>query len=78
MTVSAPAGPTDVGRRRRLARLGGPTGIVSGIAIDHRDSLRATLAERGVGDLPDDRLRDVKLALARGLAPATVATITAS
>ena len=70
MTVSAPAGPTDVGRRRRLARLGGPTGIVSGIAIDHRDSLRVTLAERGVGDLTDGQLRDIKLALARGLAPA--------
>ena len=70
MTVRAPAGPTDVGRRRRLARLGGPTGIVSGIAIDHRDSLRVTLTERGVGSLTDAQLRDLKLGLARGLAPA--------
>ncbi|MFI5225459.1 MAG: hypothetical protein ACHQ3P_02160 [Candidatus Limnocylindrales bacterium] len=73
MTVHAPAGPSDVGRRRRLARLGGPTGVVSGIAMDHRDSLRATLAERGVGDLSDGQVRELKLSLARGLAPAATA-----
>ncbi len=71
--VRAPARPPDVGRRRRLARLGGPTGVVSGIAIDHRDSLRTTLAERGVGDLTDRQVRDLKLSLARALAPAATA-----
>jgi tagatose-1,6-bisphosphate aldolase len=73
VTVRVPAGPSDVGRRRRLARLGGSPGIVSGIAIDHRDSLRATLAERGIGDLTDAQVRDLKLSLAQGLAPAATA-----
>ena len=71
--VAARTRPPDVGRRRRLARLGGPTGVVSGIAMDHRDSLRATLAERGVGDLDDGQVRDLKLGLARALAPAATA-----
>lgn len=73
MTVGVPAGPSDVGRRRRLARLGGPSGVVSGLAMDHRDSLRMVLAERGIEDLTPARLQDLKLALARGLAPAATA-----
>jgi tagatose-1,6-bisphosphate aldolase len=75
VTLRAPARPADVGRRRRLARLGGPTDVVSGIAIDHRDSLRTALAERGVGDLTTEQLRGLKLAIARGLAPAATAVM---
>ena len=70
------APPTDassaVGRRRRLARLGGVSGVISGIALDHRDSLRALLARRGLA-LETSELRAVKLALARTLAPRATA-----
>jgi len=67
--------PALVGRRRRLLRLGGPTGIVAGIAIDHRDSLRVTLERRGLGSLPPDDLRQLKLRLAAALAPAATAVM---
>ena len=70
------APPTDassaVGRRRRLARLGGVNGVISGIALDHRDSLRVLLARRGLA-LETSELRAVKLALARTLAPRATA-----
>ena len=62
-----------VGRRRRLFRLGGPGGIVAGIAIDHRDSLRAALERRGLTELTTDDLRRLKVGLARALAPAATA-----
>jgi tagatose 1,6-diphosphate aldolase len=57
------------GRRRRLLRLGGTTGIVAGIAIDHRDSLRVVLERRGLTGLGDVDLRQLKLRLARTFAP---------
>ena len=63
----------DVGRRRRLVRLGGAGGIVAGIAIDHRDSLRIALERRGLADLSTDDLCQLKLRLARALAPAATA-----
>lgn len=75
MTDGAPAGPALVGRRRRLLRLGGSTGIVAGIAIDHRDSLRVTLERRGLGELSVDDLRRLKLRLAAALAPAATAVM---
>ncbi|HTS15231.1 MAG TPA: tagatose 1,6-diphosphate aldolase [Candidatus Sulfotelmatobacter sp.] len=63
----------DDGRRRRLRRLADTRGIVAGIALDHRDSLRATLERRGVGGLTTDDLRDLKTGLVRALAPASTA-----
>jgi len=65
--------PAAVGRRRRLLRLAGPDGIVAGIALDHRDSLRVAVERRGLGELADDELRALKLRLARALAPAATA-----
>ena len=74
MTIGQPgATAADVGRRRRLLRLGGARGIVAGIAIDHRDSLRAALERRGLSDLSTGELRQLKLRLARALAPAATA-----
>ena len=73
MTLRAAGGSTEVGRRRRLARLGDPAGIVAGIALDHRDSFRATLADRGIGPLGDAWVRDVKRILAAALAPGATA-----
>jgi tagatose-1,6-bisphosphate aldolase len=73
--TEASADPTTVGRRRRLARLAGSTGIVAGIALDHRDSFRVTLAARGVGPLADDRLRDLKRVLVEALAPGATAVM---
>jgi tagatose-1,6-bisphosphate aldolase len=62
-----------VGRHRRLLRLAGPRGIVAGIAIDHRDSLRVMLERRGVTGLTSEALRSMKLVLARALAPVATA-----
>jgi len=63
----------DAGRRRRLLRLAGPRGIIAGIAIDHRDSMRAMLERRGLAGLSVDDLRQLKLRLARTLAPGATA-----
>lgn len=59
-------------RGRRLRRLADADGIIAGIAIDHRDSLRAVLAERGI-DVDDDQVRRLKLAVTRAVAPAASA-----
>ena len=63
----------DADRRRRLLRLAGSGGIVAGIALDHRDSLRVILERRGFGTLSVAELRDLKLRLARVLAPSATA-----
>ena len=68
-------GASAVGRRRRLLRLGGSRGVVAGIAIDHRDSLRVILERHGSTDLSAARLRSLKLILARALAPAATAVM---
>jgi tagatose-1,6-bisphosphate aldolase len=65
--------PTDIGRRRRLLRLAGPDGIIAGLAIDHRDSLRVVLERQGLTGLTTADLRELKLALTRALAPAATA-----
>jgi tagatose-1,6-bisphosphate aldolase len=74
MTVGPTKAPDAVaGRRRRLLRLGGTDGVVAGIAIDHRDSLRVALEHRGLTDLTSADLGDLKLRLARTFAPAATA-----
>lgn len=60
-------------RHQRLLRLGGARGVVAGIALDHRDSLRVTLESRGIDGLADADIRELKLRLARVLAPAATA-----
>ncbi len=62
-----------IGRRRRLARLAGLDGVISGIAIDHRDSLRTILEERGLGSAGPAELQALKRALTLALAPAATA-----
>ena len=64
-----------VGRQRRLLRLGGQRGVIAGIAIDHRDSLRVMLDRRGSTGLGTAELRSLKLALTRALAPAATAVM---
>jgi tagatose-1,6-bisphosphate aldolase len=66
---------TDVGRRRRLGRLGGANGIIAGIALDHRDSLRVVLERHGIVGLSTAGLRGLKAALVRELAPAATAVM---
>jgi tagatose-1,6-bisphosphate aldolase len=66
---------TDVGRRRRISRLGGPDGIIAGIALDHRDSLRVALERQGIVGIPTAGLRAMKAALARELTPAATAVM---
>lgn len=56
-----------------MLRLGGPGGVIAGIAIDHRDSLRVVLEEQGLTGLTRADLRGLKLALVRTLAPAASA-----
>jgi tagatose-1,6-bisphosphate aldolase len=66
------AGAAAIGRSRRLQRLAGASGVIAGIAIDHRDSLRVMLERRG--STADDReLRSLKLVLTRALVPAATA-----
>ncbi len=62
-----------IGRHRRLARLAGPDGVIAGIAIDHRDSLRTILEERGLGSPEAAELQALKRALTLVLAPAATA-----
>jgi tagatose-1,6-bisphosphate aldolase len=62
-----------VGRRRRLRRLAGRDGVIAGIAIDHRDSLRVMLERQGSAGLSTADLRVLKLALTRALAPSATA-----
>ncbi len=63
----------EAARRRRLLRLAGPDGIVAGIAMDHRDSFRKVLAELGIGRISIDVMRQLKVILARTLAPSATA-----
>jgi tagatose-1,6-bisphosphate aldolase len=58
------------GRRRRLRRLAGPDGIIAGIALDHRDSLRVVLERQGSAGRTIADLRALKHVLVRVLAPA--------
>lgn len=76
MTEGA-AGPSAAasGRQRRLLRLAGPRGVIAGIAIDHRDSLNATLERRGLPPRTVTDLRGLKLRLVRALAPAATAVM---
>ena len=71
--ATASATPAAIGRRRRLLRLGGSRGVIAGIALDHRDSLRVILERRGSGATSTSDLRSLKLRLARVLAPAATA-----
>jgi tagatose-1,6-bisphosphate aldolase len=73
MTPETDGAASALGRRRRLLRLGGERGIIAGIAIDHRDSLRVLLERQGTIGRSTAELRALKLSLARVLAPAATA-----
>ena len=70
---AAVAAPGRAGIRRRLHRLAGPDGVISGLAIDHRDNFRAVLERRGIAGLGTPELRALKQALVGVLAPAATA-----
>lgn len=57
-------------RARRLDELAGPDGVIVGVAVDHRDSLRAALAKKGIPKLEGRELSELKLRIVRRLAPA--------
>jgi tagatose 1,6-diphosphate aldolase len=69
MTVVTPAGA------RRLDQLGGADGIVVGAAVDHRDSLRTAFAAKGLPEPDDAQLTDLKVRVARALAPAATVVL---
>jgi tagatose-1,6-bisphosphate aldolase len=56
-------------RARALDRLSSPRGVIAGAAVDHRDSLQAALAKRGL-ELDDAGITALKLRVAAALAPA--------
>jgi tagatose 1,6-diphosphate aldolase len=56
-------------RARALDRLASPRGVIAGAACDHRDSLQAVLAGRGL-QLDAAGITDLKLRVATALAPA--------
>lgn len=56
-------------RARALDRLASPRGVISGAAVDHRDSLQAVLAKRGM-QLDDAGITELKVRVASALAPA--------
>jgi tagatose 1,6-diphosphate aldolase len=56
-------------RARALDRLASPRGVITGAAVDHRDSLQAVLRKRGL-DLDDAGITELKLRVASVLAPA--------
>ena len=56
-------------RARALDRLASPSGVITGAACDHRDSLQAVLAKRGL-ELDDAGITELKLRVASVLAPA--------
>jgi tagatose 1,6-diphosphate aldolase len=56
-------------RARALDRLSSARGVIAGAAVDHRDSLQAALAKRGL-PLDDAGVTELKLRVAAALAPA--------
>ncbi len=56
-------------RARALDRLASPRGVITGAAVDHRDSLQAVLRKRGL-ELDDAGITELKLRVASVLAPA--------
>ncbi len=56
-------------RARALDRLSSPRGVIAGAACDHRDSLQAVLAKRGL-QLDAAGITELKLRVAAALAPA--------
>ncbi len=74
-TVAPDDVAASVGRRRRLLRLGGSRGVIAGIAIDHRDSLRVMIERLGRTGIGTSDLRMLKLRLTRALAPSATAVM---
>ena len=56
-------------RARALDQLSSPRGVIAGAAVDHRDSLQAALARRGL-ELDADGITALKLRIAAALGPA--------
>ncbi len=56
-------------RARALDQLSTPAGVIVGAAVDHRDSLQAVLAKRGL-ELDAAGITELKLRIARALGPA--------
>ena len=57
-------------RARRLDEIAGPDGVIVGAAVDHRDSLRAAMAKKGMPAPSDVELSNLKVQIAAALAPA--------
>jgi tagatose 1,6-diphosphate aldolase len=62
-------------RARRLDEIAGPDGVIVGAAVDHRDSLRAAIAKKGLPKPSDAELSDLKVRIAAALAPAATVVL---
>lgn len=62
-------------RARRLDEIAGPDGVIVGAAVDHRDSLRAALAKKGLPRPGDAELSELKVRIAAALAPAATVVL---
>jgi tagatose-1,6-bisphosphate aldolase len=65
---------TDLGRRRRLFRMG-RNGVFALVAIDHRDSLQVAFRSRGFDPPRDDSISQFKAEVIVALAPAATGVL---
>lgn len=57
------------GRARAVDQLAGDRGIITGVAVDHRDSLSVAMRAKGLPDLDPEGISQLKLRIASVLAP---------
>jgi tagatose 1,6-diphosphate aldolase len=62
-------------RARALDEIAGDDGIIVGAAVDHRDSLGVAMRKRGLPDPSPQQLTELKLRVARALAPAATVVL---
>jgi len=67
--------PAVLGRHRRLLRLADDRGVLTGFALDHRDSFIAALTRAGLGGVDPALAAQLKQALFRALAGAASAVM---
>ncbi|HEY6757862.1 MAG TPA: hypothetical protein VI318_00150 [Baekduia sp.] len=69
MTTLTGASTWTAARARAVDQIAGDDGVVVGAAVDHRDSLSVALRRRGLPDPSPEQLTELKVRVARELAP---------
>jgi tagatose 1,6-diphosphate aldolase len=70
MTTPTGGSTWTAARARAVDLIAGDDGVVVGAAVDHRDSLSVALRRRGLPDPSPEELTELKVRIARELAPA--------